>query len=112
MASMTTIPVSYTTEDRVVASIRALKGAQRRSTDDLFRHLGISRTTWYERMKSGQFTIGEIAALADFFGVTVQEMVDGMGLKGTAAYLAPYLELIEGEGRKPGGDTPLLMPIP
>jgi hypothetical protein len=75
---MTTATVAASSpEQRVVASIRALKASRRIGTEDLYRRVGLSRSTWFDKMRTGNFTIGEVVALAELFGVSVQSLVDG-----------------------------------
>lgn len=74
---MTTAPADVGPEMRMVASVRALKASKRIGTEQIRSHIGVSRSTWFERMRTGQFTVGEAIALADLFGVTVQSMIDG-----------------------------------
>lgn len=88
---MTTAPAELPPEMRVVAAIRALRASKQMRTDDVRRHIGVSRTTWFERMQKGNFSIGEIIAIADLFDVTVQSLVDG---KVTLPCPAPFLEVV------------------
>lgn len=92
-------------EMRVVASIRALQAARRMSNEELWGRTGIKRSRFYERMRDGHFTIGEVMAIANVFGVSVQSLVDGQL---TLPTTPPNFRLHEGEGKDPLPRTPLL----
>lgn len=60
-------------------TVRALKAATRISTPALCEALGMSRTTWFSRMKGETaFTVGEAAAIADLFGCPVGDLFAGV----------------------------------
>lgn len=102
---MTTASAEVPAELRVVRTIRALKASRGVSTEVLQAQIGISRSTWFDKMRSGQFTVGEVVALADYFGVTVQSLIDGQV---TVTTIARNFRVIDGGGRTSGINRPIL----
>lgn len=94
---------------RVVRALKAIRAARDVNPDDLARAAGMARATYFKRMTDGQFTIGQVIALADFLGVPVQDLVDG---KVTLTKAARTFALVNGEGRGSTPATPLLNPLP
>lgn len=101
---MTTATAAVPPEMQVVTSIRAMKAARRLSTEDMCRHLGIARSTWFDKMRTGQFSIGEVIALSRLLRVPVQALVDGQV---TVAYLAASLGTSASRPVKPPRGTHL-----
>lgn len=90
---------------RVVAALKALRAARDISPDELAHAAGMARATYFKRLNDGQFTIGEVIALADYLDVPVQDLVDG---KLSVPEVRPNLALVNGRGLDPVPRTPLV----
>lgn len=64
-------------ERRTIAAVKGLRSMQGVPVPELCKLLHISKATWYLRLSDGQFTVREVSRLAQRFGVTVQDIVDG-----------------------------------
>lgn len=81
---------------RFSTSVRALKAAQRVTTEELCRTLLMSKATFFNRLADGSWSLAEALKLAELFDVPLQVMLDGIGVKSvdggtTRRYLRPYL---------------------
>lgn len=102
-------------ERRVIAAVKGLRAMQGVPISELCALLHMSRGTWFARMNDGQFTVGQVAKLAERFGVKIQAIFDGVAysqaddVRGsgrgglptvpevTLPKLTPYLHVIDGE---------------
>lgn len=64
--------------DTIRRAVRALRSAHQVDATDLARHLKISRQSFYNRLNgAAPWLATEVAALADYFGCSVQDLYDG-----------------------------------
>lgn len=65
-------------ESNILGVVRMIKAARDLQADELAALLGISRASVYERLKGkSAFTAGEVAVLAEHFGVPVTVLYAG-----------------------------------
>jgi hypothetical protein len=62
----------------ISATVKGLAAARDLSPDDVATGIGMNRSTYYRRLAGG-FSAADVAALADFFGVSVIDLYDGLG---------------------------------
>jgi len=58
------------------------------NADAVSKHLGINRSTWYRKLRNGQFTVGEVQRLSEILRLTHDDIVGiffGSGDAGDAA---------------------------
>lgn len=67
-------------EATVRQSVLTLVRVREADRDDLARHLGIHRSSLYRKLgrAGAPFTAGEVAAIADYFGVPVADLFAGL----------------------------------
>lgn len=61
----------------ITRTVRALRSAHQVDAGELARRLGISRQSFYNRLNDGHWLAADVAALADYFGCTIQDLYDG-----------------------------------
>ena len=66
------------TDATITRTVRALRGAHQVDARDLAQHLRISRQSLYNRLNGdAPWLAADVAALADYFGCTIQDLYDG-----------------------------------
>jgi DNA-binding XRE family transcriptional regulator len=63
--------------ETITRTVRALRSAHQIDASELARHLGISRQSFYNRLNGAPWLASEVAALADYFGVGVEDLYSG-----------------------------------
>ena len=77
-ASEQQIGTTAAANETIRRTIRALRSAHDVDVRELAAHVGMSRGSFYNRMNgTAPFIGGELVVLADYFGVTVQDICDG-----------------------------------
>ncbi|MCL6423871.1 helix-turn-helix domain-containing protein [Brachybacterium sp. JHP9] len=70
-----------TTDDRISASAKALMAARGIRTEELALAIGISRNPMFAKLRgSSAWKASEVAAMADYFGVGLDALFEGLGL--------------------------------
>lgn len=62
---------------RVISTLMVLRGVK---PQEAWLRLGVSRGTWYNRMRDGEFTAYQMLQLADLFQVPLMDLFEGPDL--------------------------------
>jgi len=82
-AEVLPLPVARMADDTIRRTIKALVQGKGLRPEEVAEAAGISRTTYFSKMSgkgSAQaFKAGEVALIAQFLGVSVAQLYDGLG---------------------------------
>lgn len=80
---MIDFPSGALADDTIRRTVSALVKGKGLSPDDVARAAGLSRSAYFSKMKAHgrekAFKAGEVAGMAEFLGVKVQDLYDGLG---------------------------------